>query len=90
MSIKFRILLYLVTLLSIVFMPWWVSTAIIFFSMIFINRYFEGIIFAFIADIIFRNPTAYFSWWFTITAIILLLLFEGVIKRKFRFYTNAV
>jgi len=89
MNINSRIIYGLVVCLSIVLGPWWVSGVLILVGIVFIPRYIEGIIFAFIMDIIFQNPGANLSWWFTISTLALLLVFEGVIKNKVRFYKDA-
>jgi len=84
----YRILASFLFLLSILFMPWWVSVILGLAGMIYFNKFFEAAVLFLLADLLFGVREVKFHNMifvsFIITTIILIII--EVVKKKLKFY----
>jgi len=55
-----RIILNLILLLSVLFMPWWVSVVLALFLVFYLNNFYEIVIFGFVMDALYGTGQFYF------------------------------
>ena len=80
-----RIIFSLILLLSILFLPFWVSVLLAIVGMVFFPYYFEAILILFISDLLYGVPEArYFDLTFVslILSVILFLAIQFLKKRS--------
>ena len=83
-----RILASFLLLLSILFMPFWVSVILALVGMMYFNIFLEAVVLFFIADLLYGvEKTRFFGVFFLsfILSVILLVLVE-ILKKKLKFY----
>lgn len=83
-----RIIASFVILLSILFLPFWVSVILAFLAIIYFRVFWEAIVLFFISDLLYgANEARFFNITLvsTIFIIIMLLLIEFT-KKKLKFY----
>lgn len=73
---------------SLIFLPWFVSTIIAFLGIATINWYWEGPLSMLIIDLTFSHYSrlGIYGFRLTIFALLLILLFEFFLKKKMSFY----
>lgn len=79
-----RIFSYIVLSVVILFFPWWFAGTVLFLFFCFFKKYYEGIFFAFMYDLLFSVPVTHF--WGSVhvvffTALIVFVFIENVRKR---------
>lgn len=87
MKVFFRLIASLVLFLLLVYVPWWMFSAGLFLAIVFLPRYFEGLIFAGLADIFY---SVYPSFYFTAIFFTIFLLLELFLKERLRSPQNYV
>lgn len=84
----FRILSYFLLILSVLFMPFWVSVLLAFVCMVYFNIFFEAVLIFFLSDLLYgtREP-GFFNIVFVSSVISLVALFIiELTKKKLKFY----
>jgi len=89
-----RIFFYLIITFSLLWLPWWVFSSALLAGLIFSTKFFEGIFFAFIADLIYGSSIFDIiilnKIFFTVVTAALLILLEIFIKKRIRGYEEHV
>jgi hypothetical protein len=85
-----RILAFFVLLVSILFMPFWVSITLALAGMIYFNVFWEAILLFFLSDLLYGVREAKLSGAIFVSFIIsaLVLIIIEIVKKKLRFYDN--
>lgn len=85
-----RILLVIVSLLSILFLPFWVSALLAFAGLIYFSVFWEVIALFFLSDLLYGAERVNFYGITFITTLVatLLLLAAELLKKKLKFYPN--
>jgi len=87
----YRILTSLLLLLSILFMPWWVSVILALAGMIYFNVFWEAVVLFLLSDLLWGVREAKFHNMifisFILTTIILIII--EIIKKKLKFYPHT-
>lgn len=85
-----RMSVTLLLLLSILFLPWWITASLSFLAMLYFDAYFEMLIVALIFDSLYSADVQKFAGYqfvsVTITLVLLILLMY--IKKRFSFYSR--
>jgi len=85
-----RICFSVILLLSILFMPWWLSVILGLLGILLFSVFWESIVLFFISDLIYgvKEPR-FFNFIFvsTVMAVLTLVLLE-LLKKKLRFYNE--
>ena len=81
-----RLITNIALLISVLFLPWWISVGMSLIGLFIFNRFYEAIVFMFAIDLLYGAPgNNYWSFQFLLTSIaVLVLTLIGAIKRRFR------
>jgi hypothetical protein len=86
-----RISASLVLLISVLFLPIWVSVIIGLGAMLYFNMFGEAVAIFLLGDLLFGTPQVKF-WGFTYvlsTAVVLALMIIELLKKKLKFYSKV-
>jgi len=80
-----RIIFDIILFLTIFFLPWWITVATAFISMILFKKFWEGVAVFFLIDLLYSLPKTSKDWQiyghfgiFTLTGIILFLIINKI------------
>lgn len=84
----FRLLASVVMLISVLFMPWWITVILALICMAYFDHFFEAIGLLFLSDILFGIPESKFFGLIFVSTIsgIIALVFVELMKKKLKFY----
>ena len=90
MPILLRILAGVVLLLSVLFMPFWVSMILALSGMVYFSFFFEAVLLLLLSDLLFGSPLAKFSNIVVISSLFGLVCFVGLelLKKRLRLNRN--
>ena len=83
-----RIFINIIILISVLYLPWWVTTTAVFTGFLIFKNFYEGIIAGFLLDTLYgAKISQFFGIWFVFTAV----YFVGYViirrvKKNLRFY----
>jgi hypothetical protein len=85
-----RICFSCLLLVSVLFLPFWLSVILALFGMFYFSNYWEAVVLFFASDLLFEVKEARF---FNLTLVssfasLLVLLLVGYLKKKLKFYRN--
>jgi len=83
-----RIFASILLLLSILFLPFWVSVILALAGMMYFSLFFEAVFFFLLSDVLFGVPEAKFFGLTYVSLIlgVIVLLITEILKRKLKFY----
>ncbi|MDD5721337.1 MAG: hypothetical protein PHT16_02740 [Candidatus Pacebacteria bacterium] len=83
-----RVLAFFLLLLSILFMPWWVSAILALGGMIYFNKFFEAAVLFLLSDLLFGAKEAKFNNMIFVSFIMTVIIFiiVEIMKKKLKFY----
>ncbi len=81
-----RILASLILLISLLFLPFWLSVLLALLAMAYFNLYWEGVVLFFLSDLLYGVGEARFRGVFFLSAVVssLMLLVIELAKKKIR------
>lgn len=86
----YRIGLSAFLLVSILFLPYWVSLVLVVLGIIIFSIYFEGVTLLFLSDLLFGIPEhkLFNLYFFSFFLTLLLLIGAEFLKKKLKFYNK--